>query len=323
MITNLTTTSGRLLSEQDGHRQAIAGAGIAPGTTIVSVIGTEAVLSKPATVAGKAVALTATGPQAVHRQLTGLAPQSAYRYRVLAANAEEAASPAEAFATYPLVGPLPDGRGWELVSPAEKTGEVIPGNANTGLGGSCVECVPGENVATMPMQSAPGGEAVLYEGQPFAAGLSSLPNSYLSARGGAGWDWQSLSPAKVLGAWQGFSADLARGVLFQEEPPLSPAAPTRGGHAFANLYLRQADGALVPLLTSEPPHRDPGRANFANKLRLRYSGANAGTAASQPFSHVVFEANDALTEAVAGTAPAAPEVGAGAECTERRLLRPL
>ena len=126
VITNLTTTSGRLLSEQDGHRQAIAGAGIAPGTTIVSVIGTEAVLSKPATAAGKAVALTATGPQAVHRQLTGLAPQSAYRYRVLAPNAEEAASPAEAFATYPLVGPLPDGRGWELVSPAEKTGEVIP-----------------------------------------------------------------------------------------------------------------------------------------------------------------------------------------------------
>ena len=46
-----------------------------------------------------------------------------------------------------------------------------------------------------------------------------------------------------------------------------------------------------------------------------YAGANAGGALTGPLSHVVFEANDNLTEEVPGIAPAAPEVSS----TERNL----
>ena len=54
---------------------------------------------------------------------------------------------------------LPDGRGYELVSPAEKAEEVFPPDASTELNGSCKqngepsnECYPGLQSLLMPMQ---------------------------------------------------------------------------------------------------------------------------------------------------------------------------
>ena len=243
VITNLTTTSGRLLSEQDGHRQAIAGAGIAPGTTIVSVIGTEAVLSKPATVAGKAVALTATGPQAVHRQLAGLPPTAPTTPASWPPTRSPSTRPRPAFATYPVATVLPDGRAYEKVTPSHKAGEAIPPPLAVGWGAAATNAARGK-LPTLPAQAAPDGEAVLYAGQPFAAGLASGPNQYRSARGPSGWDWQSLSPPTTTGVWQAFSSDLSIGVLEQTEPPLSPEAPSREGKGFANLYRQAQGGAL-------------------------------------------------------------------------------
>jgi hypothetical protein len=57
-------------------------------------------------------------------------------------------------------------------------------------------------------------------------------------------------------------------------------------------------------VTEEPPHRNP------SDFRPVYANANAGTASAPAFGHVVFGANDALTEAVGGIAPKAPEIGA-------------
>ncbi len=67
-----------------------------------------------------------------------------------------------------------------------------------------------------------------------------------------------------------------------------------------------------PLITDEPPHRKPF--NF----KVIYAGANTGTAAVPAFAHMLFEANDALTAEVPGTAPAAPEVGAGSSNSSAR-----
>ena len=124
-------------------------------------------------------------------------------------------------------------------------------------------------------------------------GASARPNAYLGARGAGGWGWQSLSTRQMTRTGNPSAADLGRGVLFQIEPALAPAAPTRGGRAFANLYLRGAGPGLVPLISAEPPSRDPG-ISAPNRFRVRYAGANAGTAATGPFTHVLLEANDAL-----------------------------
>jgi hypothetical protein len=260
--------------------------------------------SEPCTPAGP---FTGTTNNAVSAEVSGLA-EGAYRYRLLASNADGSkAGNALVFNTFEPVPGLPDGRAYEMVSPPQKAGEVIPPEPVGQLGGSCDDCLPGANTSSMPMQSTPGGEAVLYLGQPFAADLASDPNEYLAPRTTSGWGTESLSPPTTTGAYVAFSEDLSRGVLAQGDPPLSPQAPTRSGIGFPNLYLLE-DGAFEPLITSEPPNRD------LSDFRLSFGGANAGTELVPPFGQVAFAANDALTEAVPGIAPAAPEVEAGKEC---------
>jgi hypothetical protein len=245
--------------------------------------------------------------------VSGLEPDTAYRFRVLAANENgesTSAEPASRFVTYPAYPPgLPDGRAYEMVSPPRKLGEVF---APFQIGFSCEGCVPGESVSMMAMQSAADGDAVVYEGQPFGAGLSPKTNEYLSQRLAGGWGTQALSSAAASGYYLDFSADLERGILLQDRPALSPEAPTRGGLAFQNLYLRGPGGDLQPLVTSEPPQRGP------EDFRVIYEGANAGDAEAAAFSHVIFEANDALTGEVGGIAPAAPEIGPEIFCDQGR-----
>ncbi len=168
----------------------------------------------------------------------------------------------------------------------------------------------------MPMQSAPDGEAVLYGGQPFSGGLAAGQNQYLSNRSASGWTTQSLSgPLFGTNFGQGYtatSADLSREVYYQAEAALSPEAPSLGGDAYSNLYLRDAGGTLRALVAKEPPNRSPE--GVGEGFRIFYAGANAGTALAPPLGHVIFEANDALTALVPMIAPAAPEVEAAGEC---------
>ena len=162
----------------------------------------------------------------------------------------------------------------------------------------------------MPAQTTDDGNSVLYEGQPFSGGLAAGANEYVSERGSTEWSWQSLSTPTMTGRYEAFSSDLSLGVLFQENPPLSPLAPTQGGEAFPNLYLRDQAGTLEPLMTVEPPVRSPG------DFGITYSGANSGSAFEPEFSHQIFEANDALTGVVPGIAPAAPPIAeGGGECS--------
>jgi hypothetical protein len=304
-ITGVVTLAGAF-----GPDQAIEGAGIAPGTKIVAVGEGALTLSAAVSEGGVGVALSASGYQPVSEAIAGLQPETAYRFRLIGENeaGDSAEEPDHAFSTFGKPGAgLPDGRAYELVSPAQKLGEVFPPNQSRG---TCSYCIPGYDKQKMPMQARPDGGAMAYEGGPFAGGLAAGANEYLAERSPSGWATSALSePAFRDDEHQGFKAlseDLATGVLYQIEPSLGAGAPTD----YANLYRWSEGGALQPLNLTVPPARDPG-STTANKLVVTYAGANAGTASSPAFTHIAFTANDALTGEAAGVAPPAPAVAAG------------
>jgi hypothetical protein len=249
------------------------------------------------------------GPQPVSVKLTGLTPDTPYVFRVVAQSGAGTADPGEAgrFATFPTLGPaLPDRRAYEQVTPARKIGEpyVPEPEQRDGLGGSCKSCTPGWAKPRMPMQSSPDGNAVAYEGDPFEEGLAGGANEYRARRGDGGWQTSGLSTPLFRDhsdedGFKAFSTDLTKAVVVQKHGSLMPEAP----EGFANLYLQEEGKAgLTTLIEAEPPERD------ADTFRVTFAGANAGSEAVPSFSHVIFQANDALTAEDTGIAPAAPTV---------------
>ncbi len=235
--------------------------------------------------------------------VSGLKADTDYHYRIRATShcapgeAEKecvAEGVAKAFRTYPLeASDLPDQRAWELVSPAQKNGgQVLPAHPDVS---SCPsECKPGFSYTHFPLQSAPDGNAIAYEGTPFSFDEGGvIENQYIARRGATGWQTVNPTPLQMVskggGGYQAFKADLSEGVLEQQAYALSPAAPAE----FSNLYTQPSaePGSLTPFLTEAPPNREPG--NF-NGLRLSFAGASAD------FSRLFFSANDALTEDAQG-----------------------
>jgi hypothetical protein len=257
------------------------------------------------------------GDVAVSQEIGGLQPATTYHARLVATNASEAAAHGAdlVFATFDVASGLLDRRAYELVTPVEKAGEVFPPEGLGLLGGTCFKCLPGGERPKMPMQASPDGASLVYEGQPFFAGLGSEANEYLARRDPLrGWateglskpEYRTNSPSPQLqgAGFLAFSSDLARAVIFQAEPALSPDAPA----GYANLYLwKQGSESLEPLLTEAPPNR-PAVGPSPQRFLPIFGGANAGEGAVAPFSHVIFAANDSLTAATS-VAPAAPAVG--------------
>jgi hypothetical protein len=227
--------------------------------------------------------------------VSGLAPDTAYRFRVVVASrCEGEAKPlceafgeAASFATYPLYPPgLPDHRAYEMVSPPQKQGgEVFPASPRDGSCGA--ECKPqllGE-FSAMPV-SAPEGGAITYGGTPFSPTEGAVNvDSYVSRRTQTGWKTTTLSPnlQAHAGRYVSFDTELNATLLYQERPTLSPEAP----EGMPNLYAQSTSepGTLTPLLRTAPPNRQPGF------LHLAYAGH------SRDLSRIFFTANDALTEA--------------------------
>jgi hypothetical protein len=240
----------------------------------------------------------------------GLLPGTTYHFRVLASSHCNEEEPAEvcsaegADSTFTTFGVsalgLPDGRAFELVSPPVKDGgEVLPENPAVG---NCHECMPGINDEHFPMQSAPDGNSIVYEGFPFSTtGAAVNENEYFSARSADGWGTRDLSPAlEQKGSEEGykaFSTDLSEGVLYEIKPTLTPQAPAD----YPNLYLQDSvTGGLRALVTETPADRGPVESG-PNEFKIAFAGA------SSDFDHLIFEANDALqTE----TVPAARDEGA-------------
>jgi hypothetical protein len=240
--------------------------------------------------------------------LSGLTPDVTYHYRAIAtshcaaADAEkvcEARGADQTFRTFPMQAPgLPDGRAYELVSPSDKNGgEVIPAYPNRSSCGKAgiaeieLLCKPGFRSVAFPLQSSPDGEAIVFKGQAFSfSGGSAYENEYLSRRSESGWQTTTLSPPlqELRNGYKAFDTSLSEGLLTQQRPTLSPAAPD--GYQNAYRQPTAAPGILQALLEARPPSRGP------DEFELRYAGASAD------LSRVFFESNDALT----GATPFAP-----------------
>jgi hypothetical protein len=247
--------------------------------------------------------------------LMGLLPQTEYHYRAIATSNCAPGEPTkvcpatgadQGFITLPAQGVgLPDGRAYEMVSPADKhNGQVLPADSSLGLG-TCgtPECKPGNGNTRFPVQSSPDGEVIVYEGTPFSpSGGAAIENEYIAPRNGvAGWQTTNLTPSllgsKGGGGYKAFAPALGEGLLQQIFPTLNLGAPA----GYPNFYLQSTANPLTlrELLTESPPNRLQG--NGSERLELTYAGASAD------LSRIFFEANDALTK----TTPVAPEASGG------------
>jgi hypothetical protein len=188
---------------------------------------------------------------------------------------------------------LPDGRGYELVSPlANADGDVYEPT----LEGVNDDEGRGYNTERL-FQAAADGEAVAYVGDPSAQGgtASEGPgagNEYLATRApGGGWSAVNIEPSSDSLAegsiFQAFSSDLTNGVLdWDGQKPLVEGAPGGGYHVLYS--YTPSDGSYSPLFTATP-HLS------AEEFQVTFAGASAN------FEELLFMANDALTsEALAG-----------------------
>ncbi|HET7444453.1 MAG TPA: hypothetical protein VFJ57_07325 [Solirubrobacterales bacterium] len=254
---------------------------------------------------GEAVLGNGQQPLLASVTIAGLAVGTTYRYRVVATNAEGSVEGSdEAFTTFPAeVQGLPDGRAYELVSPAQKNGgEVLPAAPNTASCGN--ECKPGLAAKRFPAQVAPSGNAIGYQGSPFLLNQgASEYDEYVSTRTESGWQTSSLSPPLAGDSGGagfeafGFDTNLGRSVVSADNPALVPSAPLEYENLFSQSTANRLD--LDPLLETTPPNRP---ASGSDSFKLEYVGASAD------HSRIFFEANDALTEAT-GSAPAAVDGG--------------
>jgi len=249
----------------------------------------------------------AGGVQKVSAALGPLLPGTTYRYRVVVSSACKGESEplcsaegvAAEFRTYPSGLPtLPDARAWELVSPAQKNGgQVLPADPSIG---SCLfaGCKLGLTLTHFPMQSAPDGEAVAFQGTNFGIGGSAVENLYLARRGAGGWSTADPTPALLAKStgYQGLTPTLERATLATQSPTLTADAPV----GYENLYTQSLGepSALSALLVSAPPNRSSA------EFRLTFAGA------SSDGQRIIFAANDALT-GPSSSAPEAVDGGAG------------
>lgn len=167
-----------------------------------------------------------------------------------------AASLIAGVAAAPSAAAPPDGRGWELVSPADKAGYGVeffrPLAASAALASES-----GDRVSYQSFQSFPGG-------------TNPLPTAYVAERGSSGWASTQVSPRPTAEhpflptysmAVTDFTPDLDAAVLLTSEDldfddqnaPLSPIVPTW------DLYLKRIPGPFqftgrgpAPRTTLEP-----------------------------------------------------------------------
>ncbi|HEV7529366.1 MAG TPA: hypothetical protein VGO29_10775 [Solirubrobacteraceae bacterium] len=271
----------------------------------------------------------------VHIQ--GLSPETEYHYRVVVVSQLQVqgggvqpvsfAAPDQTFTTQGAGGQgLPDGRRWELVSPADKHGAVVKGNA-----GGAVQAAAGGSAATY-VATIPTGEDV--------KGTKGNVQVF-STRTAAGWSSQDIpiqrdtpvSPV-IEPEYRFFSSDLSAGLVEPASedfnslaPEVFPADTERGPYLRHNLSCPTAPAkCFQPLLLGCPPvgqecrpavseHADvPAGTKFGgNPLNNaeEYFSAARFLSASSDLSHVVLSSKVALTETPTGGKSELYEVSTG------------
>jgi DNA-binding beta-propeller fold protein YncE len=229
--------------------------------------------------------------------LAGLEPGTSYRYRILATDIaiapKEIAGATQSFRTFGAAdGALPDGRAWELVSPAQKnSAEVgVPGHIPAGGAFFFEE-------HTKIQAAAPSGDALTYASWTSFADAKGAPGTsqYLAKRGARGWATENISPFgfqrhPLWPPYRGFTPDFGFSAFVTLEPTLTDEAQP----GIENLYLRDnQSGALQALTIEEPQFVGDGSVGF-----LSFCPAFAGT--SSDGKRAFFAANGAMAGAPTG-----------------------
>jgi hypothetical protein len=236
-------------------------------------------------------------------QLSGLTPGTLYHYRVVAENAlgegaQAAMGTDRVFVTQTGVAgaALPDGRGWELVSPPDKHGaEIEPIIAGGGI------------------QASAGGDAIAYNALgPTEAEPAARPSTtqVLSRRGVGGWESQDInSPHETeTGASFGtgeeyrfFSSDLSLAVA----EPAGVFNPNLSAEASEKTPFLRTDfptgdvGSPCAVSCYRPLVTDaPGYENVPSGTVIAPSGGGSPefVGASPDLSHVVLRSKVPLVE---------------------------
>lgn len=196
--------------------------------------------------AGKGVILANSLPKQVGALLSGLAPETTYRFRVIAKNEAGEDKAEGVFTTYSdadatndcpnqdlragLSALLPDCRAYELVTPADMNGRPPKGIGFTGDRFSTVESSPSGNALTFLTE---GGALPGKEG---AGGFDG--DRYLAVRGPSGWTTSAGGPSgdeSSLPLTGSTSPD--QGYLFWSARGEGSAVVAEGAH-----YVRYPDG---------------------------------------------------------------------------------
>ena len=251
--------------------------------------------------------------QSVSVALTGLASGTTYHYHVVASSPDSPNpfdGPDQSFVTFtaflPTSSALPDGRVYELVSPAvpgQDANIYVPEAGNGDLDGSGEHGIR----SGLPFQVSSDGEKVVYPGDPPPTGGTgqsgdALGNEYLARRSpGGGWTQAVQGP---VGNESAFSSDLSVGVLQRTPPGTDTGAPPEYGNLFSHATAGDEGGEYHPFFTVAPRYSPGdffGTVGFrGSREGLGYAGANTGTSAVPASSHLLFEANNALTSNAAG-----------------------
>ncbi len=200
---------------------------------------------------------------AVAKHVSALKVGTAYHYRLSATGEGTTTSPPQTFTTEETGAAfkLPDGRGWELVSPVEKNGGAIQGFGGNHGGGVLQAAGGGAGAVTYSSASSFGGYEAL--GAPPAS-------QYVSRRSAGGWATENVTTPILSGSYgaepngvpyQLFSPDLARGVMLNGVhcrgegsgcPVANPPLPGSGGpDGYQDYYLRDSgNGAFTALVTA-------------------------------------------------------------------------
>jgi hypothetical protein len=200
----------------------------------------------------------------------------------------------------PALAALPDGRVYEAVSPltsGQDANVFVPSASAAVLGEQGNHGVE----ASRPFEVAADGEAVVYAGEPPPTGGDGnygigAGNEFLGTRSpGGGWTSTDIQVPGREVEYMAFSPDLSVGVLRSSEP-LTADSPPQGEDFYSHATAGGGGGENHPIYTGIPPHR-LGHVQFGGAVigGPLYTGGNNGTSVVPALSHLLFEANAALT----------------------------
>jgi hypothetical protein len=190
-------------------------------------------------VAAEAKLVASAVDEEVAQRVGGLTPQTAYRYRLVAKNGEgEGFGPTRSIVTqeetFSFV--LPEGRGWEMVSPVDKNGGEIAAPEGLFGGGD--------------LQAAAQGGGVTYGSSASFGGALGAPGAsqYVSIRADGGWSTSNVTLATEAGAF-GPEPDGAPYRFFSAD--LGKALALRRPHAFELLSIGSSPSSLESIETPD------------------------------------------------------------------------